>query len=34
MMGSVGGAGVNATTPDDLRRAVNTAMDLGNADIY
>jgi oxalyl-CoA decarboxylase len=29
MMEAFGGAGVNATTPDDLRRAVNAAMDSG-----
>ncbi len=29
MMEAFGGAGVNATTPDDLRRAVNSAMDSG-----
>ena len=29
MMEAFGGTGVNATTPDDLKRAVNAAMDLG-----
>jgi oxalyl-CoA decarboxylase len=29
MMEAFGGAGVNATTPDELRRAVNAAMDSG-----
>jgi oxalyl-CoA decarboxylase len=29
MMEAFGGAGVNATTPDELRRAVNEAMDSG-----
>jgi oxalyl-CoA decarboxylase len=29
MMEAFGGVGVNATTPDELKRAVNTAMDSG-----
>ncbi len=29
MMEAFGGAGVNATTPDELKRAVNAAMDSG-----
>ena len=29
MMEAFGGTGVNATTPDELKRAVNTAMDSG-----
>src|SRR6185312_14035278 len=29
MMEAFGGVGVNATTPDELRRAVNEAMDSG-----
>jgi oxalyl-CoA decarboxylase len=29
MMEAFGGTGVNATTPDELKRAVNAAMDLG-----
>jgi oxalyl-CoA decarboxylase len=29
MMEGFGGAGVNATTPDELKRAVNAAMDSG-----
>ena len=29
MMQAFGGVGVNATTPDDLARAVNEAMDSG-----
>jgi oxalyl-CoA decarboxylase len=29
MMDAFGGVGVNATTPDELKRAVNTAMDSG-----
>jgi oxalyl-CoA decarboxylase len=29
MIEAFGGVGVNATTPDELKRAVNTAMDLG-----
>jgi oxalyl-CoA decarboxylase len=30
MMEAFGGVGVNATTPDELKRAVNAAMDSGN----
>jgi oxalyl-CoA decarboxylase len=30
MMEAFGGVGINATTPDELKRAVNTAMDSGN----
>jgi oxalyl-CoA decarboxylase len=30
MMEAFGGVGVNVTTPDDLKRAVNQAMDSGN----
>ena len=29
MMEAFGGVGVNATTPDELKRAVNAAMDSG-----
>ena len=29
MMEAFGGVGVNATTPDELKRAVNEAMDSG-----
>ena len=29
MMEAFGGAGVNATSPDELSRAVNAAMDSG-----
>ncbi len=29
MMEAFGGVGVNATSPDELRRAVNEAMDSG-----
>jgi len=29
MMEAFGGVGVNATSPDELRRAVNAAMDSG-----
>ena len=32
MMEAFGGVGVNATTPDELKRAVNEAMDFGQAD--
>ena len=31
MMEAFGGVGVNATTPDELKRAVNAAMDFGQA---
>ena len=32
MMEAFGGVGVNATSPDELKRAVNEAMDFGQAD--
>ena len=32
MMEAFGGVGVNATTPDELKRAVNAAMDFAQAD--
>ena len=32
MMEAFGGVGVNATSPDELKRAVNAAMDFGQAD--
>jgi oxalyl-CoA decarboxylase len=31
MIEALGGVGVNATSPDELKRAVNEAMDSGNA---
>ena len=34
MMEAFGGVGVNATTPDELKRAVNEAMDFGQADAH
>jgi oxalyl-CoA decarboxylase len=30
MIGAFDGIGVNATSPDELKRAVNEAMDSGN----
>ncbi len=34
MMEAFGGVGINATTPDELKRAVNAAMDSGKPDAY